>query len=376
MYEWVIIGGGIHGCTIANFLVKSGKSVIDDIRIIDPHSEPMARWKRNTNRIGMEYLRSPVVHHIDVHPLSLKQYSTSGDSKDFYGYYKRPQVELFNEHSDNVLRQIHIQKAWHQGTVVHVERSHEKWLVALQSEEVMQARNIVIAISVNEQPIKPEWANKRVYHIFDEAFPDFQQLKGPAVVIGGGITAAHTAIKLSTIFPGKTTMVKRHPFRVHLFDSDPGWLGPKNLNGFVKLKDYKKRRELIKEARHKGSITQELFHKLLRLQKKEELQIVDGEPVFLKNNTIGLKEGSKIEANTVILATGFQPARPNQPWIERLIMEQKLLCSTCGYPIVSESLEWCPHLFVSGPLAELEVGPIARNISGARHAAEKIIASL
>ncbi|OLN22080.1 hypothetical protein BTO30_11340 [Domibacillus antri] len=114
MYEWVIIGGGIHGCTVANFLVKSGKTVIDDIRLIDPHAEPMARWKRNTNRIGMEYLRSPVVHHIDIHPFSLQKYSTSGDSRDFYGYYKRPKLDLFNEHSDSVLRDFDIKKAWHQ----------------------------------------------------------------------------------------------------------------------------------------------------------------------------------------------------------------------------------------------------------------------
>ena len=35
-------------------------------------------------------------------------------------------------------------------------------------------------------------------------------------------------------------------------------------------------------------------------------------------------------------------------------------------------LEWGPNLFVSGALAELEVGPIARNISGARVAASII----
>lgn len=41
-----------------------------------------------------------------------------------------------------------------------------------------------------------------------------------------------------------------------------------------------------------------------------------------------------------------------------------------------QSLEWCPHLYVTGPLAELEIGPIARNISGARQAAERIVQSI
>ncbi|WP_245796440.1 NAD(P)/FAD-dependent oxidoreductase [Domibacillus antri] len=103
---------------------------------------------------------------------------------------------------------------------------------------------------------------------------------------------------------------------------------------------------------------------------------MDGEPATMTDSTIDLKDGSQLEAKTVILATGFQPALPAQSWLEKLIMEQKLNCAKCGYPIVNESLEWCPHLFMAGPLAELEIGPIARNISGVRHAAERIATSL
>ena len=45
-------------------------------------------------------------------------------------------------------------------------------------------------------------------------------------------------------------------------------------------------------------------------------------------------------------------------------------------PLLSKNLEWYPQFYVSGPLAELEIGPIARNISGARHAAERIVSNL
>ncbi|MBL8151238.1 MAG: hypothetical protein JNN15_15045, partial [Blastocatellia bacterium] len=44
-----------------------------------------------------------------------------------------------------------------------------------------------------------------------------------------------------------------------------------------------------------------------------------------------------------------------------------------GYPIVDRSLKWHPGIYVSGPLAELELGPTARNIIGARTAAEKLL---
>lgn len=43
---------------------------------------------------------------------------------------------------------------------------------------------------------------------------------------------------------------------------------------------------------------------------------------------------------------------------------------------VSNSLRWGPNLYVTGALAELEMGPIARNISGARQAADRIVSSL
>ncbi|OES46388.1 FAD-dependent oxidoreductase [Domibacillus iocasae] len=375
MIEWAIIGGGIHGCTAATFLIKSGKTSIDRLRIIDLYDKPMARWRRNTKRIGMEYLRSPVVHHIDVHPLSLQKYSDSAKSRDLYGYYKRPQLDFFNDHSENVLYEINIQKAWKQGKVVSVKRN-ERWVLTLESGEQIMAENIIVAISVNEQPMIPEWAHKRAFHIFDEQIPDFKKLKPPVVIVGGGITAAHTAVAVSQLFPGKTTLLKRHPFRVHFFDSDPGWLGPKNQTGFRKIEDYQQRREVIKAARHKGSITQELFYKLARFQKRNELQIISGEPIKMNETTITMKDHSNIQAKTVILATGFKSSLPSQPWLQKLILNENLQCAHCGYPIVNESLEWCPHLFVMGPLAELEIGPIARNISGARQAAERIVANL
>ena len=39
------------------------------------------------------------------------------------------------------------------------------------------------------------------------------------------------------------------------------------------------------------------------------------------------------------------------------------------------ALRWHPRVYVSGPLAELELGPSARNISGARRAAERLVAA-
>jgi hypothetical protein len=50
----------------------------------------------------------------------------------------------------------------------------------------------------------------------------------------------------------------------------------------------------------------------------------------------------------------------------------QLECAGCGFPVVDDLLQWRPGLHVTGPLAELEVGPASRNIVGARLAGERL----
>jgi hypothetical protein len=50
-----------------------------------------------------------------------------------------------------------------------------------------------------------------------------------------------------------------------------------------------------------------------------------------------------------------------------------LRTASCGYPIVDAGLRWHPGLFVSGALAELALGPVARNLSGARRAGDRLV---
>ncbi len=386
MFEWLVIGGGIHGCTISTYLIKHGLVGNENLCIIDPHSEPMARWKRNTEKIGMPFLRSPFVHHIDVDPFSLQQYGKFCSLHNlFLGVYKRPSLQLFNEHSDQIISETNLKKSWHQGIVVHVQKGKGCWEVTTEKGNLIQAKNMVIAISVNEQLLIPDWAKElashspnRVHHIFDDKLEDLNKMEPPIAIIGGGITAAHLAIKMSKEFPGEVTLVKRHPFRVHDFDSDPGWLGLKRQGPYRKEKDYAIRREQIKEARLKGSLPKDVLQNVRRLVAEKKLHVINGEVNSFTMEQDDLTLGVSamfLKVQHVILATGFSPSRPGK-WVEQLIQEESLRCAHCGYPIISKNLQWCPHLYVMGPLAELEIGPIARNISGARQAAERIVASL
>ena len=79
-----------------------------------------------------------------------------------------------------------------------------------------------------------------------------------------------------------------------------------------------------------------------------------------------------LDYDHILLATGFDNTLLTQPILNRLIHEYEAPLNKCGYPEISKQLEWLPNLFVSGGLADLELGPFARNIMGGREAARKI----
>ncbi|EFV76443.1 FAD/NAD(P)-binding protein [Cytobacillus pseudoceanisediminis] len=387
VYDWIVVGGGIQGSTIAAFLVKNNKVSTDKLRIIDPHVRPLFKWTTSTDRIGMKFLRSPFVHHLDVDPFSLRSYAAKHQWKksEFYGVYKRPSLEMFNEHSQTLLHDLGLGASWHQGYVNGLDREDNYWVVNTAGEERLKAKRVVLALSINDQLHVPEWADSikqewhGMFHIFDDS-ADFSKLRMPVAVIGGGITAAHTVIKLSALYSGQVTLIKRHPFKVCDFDSDPGWLGPKYQKSYQRITDYSERREVIKKARNRGSLPSELFHKLRKLENEQTIKVADGEVTSVKqgeNKELILSvDTQEVKVQSIVFATGFRPSRPGGRWLEKAIETFGLPCAKCGYPIVSQSLEWCRHLYVTGPLAELEIGPIARNISGARQAAERIVQSI
>ena len=63
-----------------------------------------------------------------------------------------------------------------------------------------------------------------------------------------------------------------------------------------------------------------------------------------------------------------------QAWLDDAIETYGLPCAECGYPIVDRGLRWHPRILVTGPLAELEIGPVSRNHSGAMRAGDRIAA--
>ena len=89
--------------------------------------------------------------------------------------------------------------------------------------------------------------------------------------------------------------------------------------------------------------------------------------------TLRLKSEGPLEVDRVLLATGFCSKRPGGSLVDGLIQSASLPCAGCGYPVVDTGLRWHSNVYVSGPLAELELGPVSRNIAGARRAAARLV---
>mmetsp|Transcript_24976 Transcript_24976/g.30699 ORF Transcript_24976/g.30699 Transcript_24976/m.30699 type:complete len:581 (+) Transcript_24976:67-1809(+) len=240
-------------------------------------------------------------------------------------------------------------------------------------------------------------------------------------VIGGGITAAHKALELvrhSAAKQGQTTsatrnsrrihLISRHPIKEQQFDTHQDWMmdlaacqrirdgggegRPQRQERFAGCSCWKERRSMIAQERVAGTVTPALYrgeqglgwaieggevdwHQAEVLTKRyvHETDTVNGHDH--KRMELTLSCGNVITVDEVLLATGFGKKRPGGALINNLVETFGLRVSDfCGFPIVDEHLSWDnSRIYVAGALAELELGPSARNIAGARLAAERIL---
>jgi glycine/D-amino acid oxidase-like deaminating enzyme len=48
--NWIIIGGGIQGTTVAAYLLATNRATKQELVIIDPHDRPIENWKNRTKK--------------------------------------------------------------------------------------------------------------------------------------------------------------------------------------------------------------------------------------------------------------------------------------------------------------------------------------
>ena len=387
MIDWLIIGGGIHGSYLANLLAHLPGAEHNQVRILDPQDALLSTWRRNTENCGMAYLRSPATHNIDRPILSLYRFAQTPEGQAhaaFIAPYNRPSLGLFERHCRHVIATNRLDR-------LHVRARARRLINEGHSLRVdtdgpsLRTRRVLLAIGMGEQPCWPTWAHDlkhagaRIAHVFD---PDFRRRQWRqarrTLVVGGGITAVQTALKLSTESQGAVHLLSRHMLRESQYDFNPCWIGPKCLRAFYRS-DFEQRRAAIDQARITGSLPFEVLAAFARAQDENRIGLTEADCLGAEQTGDGVRlntTAGTLEADQIILATGFLPRRPGGDLIDRLITDFNLECNPCGYPILGPDLRWAPNIYATGPLAELQLGPCARNIVGARNAGRLLLHGL
>ena len=388
MLDWLVVGGGIHGTHVSHVLTQQLGVPRHRLRVVDPHPSPLYLWLKRTAAVGMQFLRSSMVHHLDVHPFSLKHFASSAPVAPWarFAYpYKRPSLSLFNAHCQRVVDAFALGALRLTATVERLRLKADGTYLAETSEGVLAARRVVLAIGSDGLHL-PAWAETekgtgRIVHAFEPSFhPDQLAPSERIVVVGGGITAAQVAMACSAQTETPVVLIQRHAPRIHQLDSDPGWMGPRHLLRFHGTACFQKRRAMIDTARYRGSMPPQVYRALrraLRTGRVEMQQDTITSAHAMPNGVLRLRgaSGATRTADRVVLATGFAAAPPGGSWLTTLADDLGLPCAPCGFPVVAPDLAWRPGLHVTGALAELEVGPVARNIVGARLAADRLLAA-
>ena len=386
MLDWLVIGGGVHGTLVSRMLLGSGGCSPAEVRVLDPWPRALHRWWECTENVGMDYLRSSLVHHLDEDPMSLEKFARTRATSalDFYGQYQRPSLDLWRDHFKNVVREWDLDELRLDGRAERM-RAVEGGYEVDTDRGSLKARHVVLALGNCDSPNWPGWAcslraaGASIHHLFDPGFrsgdlPDDARL----VIVGGGISAAQSALRLSRRNPDAepVRILSRHPLRVFDFDTDSTWLGPRRIRSYERLSDPDARRRVIAEERHRGSTPPYVVLSLERAIRTGRIVSTSGEvdSARVENGVISLLSGGEeLRADAVALATGFSQERPGGAFVDSVIEELELECASCGYPLVDRRLCWGGRLFVTGPLAELELGPAARNIHGARLAGKRLV---
>lgn len=391
-----IIGAGPQSLTLVTHLLQKRKQLRHRFLVFDPNGTWMSRWYKQFEAQQIPHLRSPAVHHPHPDPYALRRFA-EGRPNSLFPPYDLPGTKLFQDFCLDVISQWELQDSVVKTAVTGIEPINEggraRFRLHLQDGNSIIARRVVLATGAGRK-ITPDWVDKissaypqdKLCHSQDVDLRGLQINGERVLIVGGGLTSGHLAVGAIARGASVQLMARRH-LQQKLFDAEPGWLGPKYLKGFWAEPDWEKRWELIQQARNGGSMTPAMMTQLRSLQKSgkltlhEQCQVVEAK--WLGNSwQICCDHGEKYECNSEALlltadriwyATGTRFDITSDPLLKN-VLDAYPVKNVKGLPILDDHLRLpgC-ELFLMGGLAALRVGPVARNLYGAKMASERIV---
>ena len=401
-----IIGGGIHGVSIALRLLREMPTAKRHLAILDRHPKPLTQWRCKTERQGMTFLRSPAVHHITPDALGIVEYAERHNrTSELAPPYAQPSTQLFWDFCKDTLSsvgagfpcppgsQIHPIKhgIYHQFEVAKLrwDKGAGKFPFRLIStdNQGFRSRCVILAVGTDDCAYVPpeftQWQRQfpeRVIHASEfSVSKEFETSPAKIVVVGGGLTAGTLAKSLSED-GHDVALIARKPLKTEQFDFPPVWLGPKALAEFASKTNFQQRYEIIQQNRGEGSITPDIMEALM------DAPNIKLYPETCIRNILTAKEcpsAQRLQIETtrdtitdvsrVILATGYQFNLHRYGFLRELITQHQIPLIR-GLPRLDDDLQLHPiqNLFGTGTIAQLQIGPAAGNIAGASLAYERL----
>lgn len=360
----VIVGAGPQALALVLALGVDGRAGSDGPTVVDPTGCWLVGWRSRFGAHRIDRLRSAAVHHPHPDPHQLRAHAIEGDRLDeLHDPYDLPSTALFDDYCDHLIFDADL------GSLVRPARARaivpeaRGATVELEDGSSIETDRVVLATNPVERVLPPEASastDPRIRHGDDVDLRSIGDLRDRRVdVVGGGLTAVQLAVGAADA-GAAVRLISRRPLVERQFDVTPGWLGPKDLDRYARC-SHRRRRTLIDRARGGGSVPAGDLERLVRSAVE---RIVDAEAAAL-----ALSGG----ADDIWFATGHRLDASTDPLLDHLRVAAPTPIHD-GLPCLDDDLRWPgTDVHLMGGYAALALGPAARNLWGARRAAERIV---
>lgn len=379
-----VIGAGPHGLAIT--LELAARAPFLDVVAVDPSGQWLTTWHDQMARAEIPTLRSPIVHSPSTDASALADHCHRHGLPSSGLPYDIPTVEAFAHFCDSLTDPSRLDPPI-AANVRRVARSADLVAVETDNERIL-ANHLIVASNPHRRNI-PDWVlpllGQQPGCIEHAENVDLGSLAPQSLVdenvliIGGGLSAGHLATGAITR-GARVTMITRRPLTTRSFDTDPGWLGPKFLDGFDAEPDPAVRLRAALDARGGGTIPPWMGKHLTHLESDEPLTIYEGVDVvaasFIPNAQcrLALSNGETVDADRLWLATGTTPDIAALGYLDEIVADTPVVD---GYPVLNNDLQLDGHpIHMMGRLATLTLGPACGNLWGAQRASERIVRAI
>lgn len=387
-----IVGGGVHGVHLAVRLLETDVVDHDRLRVADPEGL-LTAFRRQCRSCGMEQLRSPFVHQLDVDPFSLRDFARKRGREDElvssrYGA-ARPTLPLFFDHTEWVCERYELESVRLDTTVTNLVDAGETVRIDT-TDGSFCSEWAMLAIGNGGSYRIPDWITDfpetaPVEHVWNRPFDPTAIGSSERVgIVGSGVTGVQLAA--SVAHPGReVTLFARSPFRIERFEADEDWMHFSNVIAELhSLPPASPDREhTVMDARHDGAVPPYAMDRLRRaidrnLVTVKETEIADATDAG-DTAVVSCQDGTAMWFDTLVCATGFGSPYDG-PLISQIRENGSLAAGYRGAPVLDDgTLRWIRNdgtqsrIAVSGAAARQVLGPFGRNILGARRAGDLFV---